>query len=196
MRHTVFTSPSLANGLASFSKWLLKRLGWTLEGSMPKGLQQSVVIAAPHTSNWDFPYTLLAAFALNMRIHWMGKHHLFKFPFGPVMRWLGGISVNRESSNNTVDYCVSLLRDAPTDLHIVIPPEGTRSKVNYWKTGFYYVALGAKVPVIPGYLDFGQKRVGLGPPFELTGDIKVDMQHIKDFYANFTGKNPQQFVIE
>lgn len=196
MRHTIFTTPGLATGLASFSQWLLKRLGWTLEGAMPEGVHQSVVIAAPHTSNWDFPYTLLASFALNMRIHWIGKHQLFRFPFGPVMRWLGGIPVNRESSNNTVDYCVSLLLDAPGNLHIVIPPEGTRSKVNYWKTGFYYVALGAKVPVIPGYLDFGKKRLGLGPPFVLTGDLEADMQHIKDFYANFSGKNPQQFVLD
>ena len=196
MRHTIFTTPGLATGLASFSQWLLKRLGWTLEGAMPEGVHQSVVIAAPHTSNWDFPYTLLASFALNMPIHWIGKHQLFRFPFGPVMRWLGGIPVNRETSNNTVDYCVSLLLDAPGNLHIVIPPEGTRSKVNYWKTGFYYVALGAKVPVIPGYLDFGKKRLGLGPPFVLTGDPEADMQHIKDFYANFSGKNPQQFVLD
>ena len=196
MRHTIFTTPGLATGLASFSQWLLKRLGWTLEGAMPEGVHQSVVIAAPHTSNWDFPYTLLASFALNMRIHWIGKHQLFRFPFGPVMRWLGGIPVNRETSNNTVDYCVSLLLDAPGNLHIVIPPEGTRSNVNYWKTGFYYVALGAKVPVIPGYLDFGKKRLGLGPPFVLTGDLEADMQHIKDFYANFSGKNPQQFVLD
>jgi 1-acyl-sn-glycerol-3-phosphate acyltransferase len=196
MPHTIFTTPVLAKGMAFFSKWLLMALGWKLEGSMPEGVHQSVVIAAPHTSNWDFPYTLLAAFALNMRIHWIGKHQLFRFPFGFVMRWLGGIAVNRESSNNTVDHCVTLLQSASADLHIVIPPEGTRSKVHYWKTGFYYVALGAKVPVIPGYLDFGQKRVGLGPPFVLKGDIEADMQQIKDFYANFSGKNPQQFVLD
>jgi len=196
MRRTIFTTPIVASALEHFSSWLLHRLGWTLHGSMPADVSQSVVIAAPHTSNWDFPFTLLAAFALKMHIHWMGKHQLFRFPFGPLMRWLGGISVNRESSNHTVENCISLLRHSPMDLHIVIPPEGTRSKVNYWKTGFYYVALGAEVPVIPGYLDFGNKRLGLGPAFVLTGDIEADMKKIKLFYASFTGKNPHQFGVE
>lgn len=178
------------------SQRILKLAGWTLTGAMPANTPQSVVIAAPHTSNWDFPYTLLVAFAMNLNIQWMGKQQLFRFPFRHLMLWLGGIPVDRSQSTNLVDASVQTLQKAQRDLHLVVPPEGTRSKSRHWKTGFYYIALGAKVPIILGYMDFSLKQSGLGPALMPSGDIDADMAEIKAFYAPFKGKNPDQFITE
>ena len=109
------------------------------------------------------------------------------------MRWLGGIAVNREQASNMVDSCAQALKGAPGTLHLVIPPEGTRSKTRYWKTGFYYIALQAQVPIVMGYMDYTRKISGLGPLFYPTGDIDKDMVEIKAFYAPFKGKNADQF---
>jgi len=172
MRITIFTTPVLSPMLRWLSRHTLRLLGWTLTGAMPTNTPKSVVIAAPHTSNWDFPYTLMVAFAMNLNIQWMGKQQLFRFPFRHLMLWLGGIAVNRS------------------------PPEGTRSQSRHWKTGFYYIALGARVPIILGYMDFAEKKSGLGPAFMPTGDLASDMAQIKAFYAPFRGKNPDQFVTD
>lgn len=191
---TIFTTPLLSPTLSWLSRQILKRLGWTLTGEMPANTPQSVVIAAPHTSNWDFPYTLMVAFAMKLNIQWMGKQQLFRFPFRRLMIWLGGIPVDRSQATHLVEASVRSLEQAQHDLHLVVPPEGTRSQTRHWKTGFYYIALGAKVPIVMGYLDFGQKKSGLGPAFLPTGDLEADMVQIKAFYAPFRGKNPDQFV--
>ena len=109
-----------------------------------------------------------------------------------LMRWLGGIAVNREKSNNLVAASVEAIRAAPGALQLVVPPEGTRSKVRYWKTGFYYIAHGAGVPIVLSYMDYARKVSGIGPVFHPTGDIDRDMETIKAFYAPFKGKNPDQ----
>lgn len=196
MRITIFTTPLLTPLMRWLSRHALRLLGWTLTGGMPPNTPQSVVIAAPHTSNWDFPYTLMVAFAMNLNIQWMGKRQLFRFPFRHLMIWLGGIPVDRSQSTNLVDASVHSLQNAQRDLHLVVPPEGTRSQSRHWKTGFYFIALGAQVPIIMGYLDFGEKKSGLGPAFMPTGDLAADMAHIKAFYAPFKGKNPDQFTLE
>ena len=196
MRLTIFTTPLLSPLLKRFSKWILRRAGWTLSGEMPSNTPKSVIIAAPHTSNWDLPYTLLAAFALELNIHWMGKIQIFRFPFKGLMRWLGGIAVDRSKSNNMVSASADVLRQALGELHLVIPPEGTRSQSRQWKTGFYYIALEAQVPIVLGFLDFGSKTAGLGPAFVPTGDFNADMVSIKNFYVPFRGKNASQFVLE
>jgi 1-acyl-sn-glycerol-3-phosphate acyltransferase len=193
MRVTIFTTPYLSSLLKWFSKRTLKSLGWTLTGSMPANTPQSVVIAAPHTSNWDFPYTLMVAFAMGLNIQWMGKKQLFRWPFSHLMLWLGGIPVDRSQSGNLVAASAQTLLASSHELHLVVPPEGTRSQSRHWKTGFYYIALQAKVPIVLGYMDFAQKTSGLGPAFMPTGDIEADMVRIKAFYAPFKGKNPDQF---
>jgi 1-acyl-sn-glycerol-3-phosphate acyltransferase len=147
MRLTIFTTPLLSPLLKRFSRWVLRWAGWTLSGEMPSNTPKSVIIAAPHTSNWDLPYTLLVAFALELNIHWMGKIQIFRFPFNGIMRWLGGIAVDRSKSNNMVSASADVLRQALGELHLVIPPEGTRSQSRQWKTGFYYIALEAQVPL-------------------------------------------------
>jgi 1-acyl-sn-glycerol-3-phosphate acyltransferase len=171
----------------------LKLTGWTVEGSLPPEGAKSVFIAAPHTSNWDLPYTLMVAFALRLNVYWMGKQSLFKPPFRGVMMWLGGIPVNREQASNLVSASAEAIRQADGPLQLIVPPEGTRSKTRYWKTGFYYIALGAGVPIVMAYMDYAQKRSGLGPLFYPTGNIDQDMVTVKAFYAPIKGKNADQF---
>lgn len=169
--------------------------GWTVEGTAPIP-RKFVIIAAPHTSNWDLPYTLMVAFALRLNIYWMGKEQLFRPPFRHLMMWLGGIPVEREKSNNLVAASVQAILAADGPLQLVVPPEGTRSKTRYWKTGFYYIAVGAQVPIVMAYMDYARKVSGLGPVFQPSGDIEADMAAIKAFYAPFKGKNASQFHAE
>ena len=155
-----------------------------------------MLIAAPHTSNWDLPYTLMVAFALRLNIRWMGKQQIFRWPFGALMRWLGGIAVDRSRSTNLVAASAQALRDAPGSMHLVVPPEGTRSKTRHWKTGFYWIAHEAGVPIVLAYMDYPRKLSGLGPVFTPSGDVEADMAQIKAYYSQFKGKNWQQFAAD
>lgn len=191
MHKTVFDTPVVNTLFRLISIFLLKILGWKKEGTLPVE-KKYVMIAAPHTSNWDFLYTILIAFAFKLKIFWMGKNTLFKKPFGPLVKWMGGIPVNRDRSNNLVDETIAWFNKNER-LVIVVPPEGTRSKTTYWKTGFYHIAYGAGVPILLGYLDYKRKAGGFGPTFHPTGLIDDDMVIIRDFYSNITGRNPDMF---
>ena len=173
---------------------ILRLLGWRVEGQTPTE-PKYVLIAAPHTSNWDFPFTLMVCFALRLRVYWMGKASLFPPVMGGVMRWLGGIAVDRQKSANLVQGTIDAF-NRNERLCVIVPPEGTRDKVSHWKTGFYYIALGAQVPILLGFMDFKKKVGGVAHFFHPTGDIEVDMVKIKEFYRGYTGKNPQQFDDE
>jgi 1-acyl-sn-glycerol-3-phosphate acyltransferase len=189
MHRTIFDTPVVNTVLRTLSQVFLKCAGWKIEGALPANISKCVLIAAPHTSNWDLPYTLMTAFVLRLHIYWIGKEAIFKPPFRGLMRWLGGISVNREKSSNLVAASVLAIQQADHSLQLVVPPEGTRSQVRYWKTGFYYIALGAQVPIVLAYMDYSRKVAGLGPVFYPTGDIEADMRSIQAFYAPFKGKN-------
>jgi 1-acyl-sn-glycerol-3-phosphate acyltransferase len=193
MHLTIFDTPGVNTLLRVASMGFLKIAGWRIEGELPPGAHKCVLIAAPHTSNWDLPYTLMTAFVLRLHPYWMGKASIFKPPFGPVMRWLGGIAVDREQSNNLVAASVAALKAADGPVQLIVPPEGTRRATTRWKTGFYFIAVGAQVPVLLAYMDYAEKRAGLGPVFTPTGDLERDMAAIKAFYAPFKGKNPRQF---
>ena len=193
MHHTIFDTPVVNTILRLMSVAVLKLGGWQIDGSLPPNARKCVLIAAPHTSNWDLPYMLMVAFALRMNVYWMGKQSIFKAPFGGLMRWLGGIAVRRDQSTNLVAASAEALKAAQGSVQLVVSPEGTRSKTRQWKTGFYYIALGADVPILLSYLDYGHKRAGLGPVFEPTGDVDADIATIKAFYAPFKGKNATQF---
>jgi len=195
MQRTIFTTPVVNTLLRGFSVAFLKLTGWKVEGSLPPEARKSVFIAAPHTSNWDLPYTLMVAFALRLNPYWMGKQSIFKAPFGGLMKWLGGIPVNREQSTNLVAASADAILAADGPLQLIVPPEGTRSKTRYWKTGFYYISMGAQVPIVMAYMDYSTKRSGLGPLFHPTGDVQADMEAIKAFYAPFKGKNATQFEV-
>jgi len=196
MHRTIFTTPVVNTLLRAFSVTYLKLTGWKVQGSLPPECAKSVFIAAPHTSNWDLPNTLMVAFALRLNIYWMGKEQIFKPPFRGLMQWLGGISVNRQQATNMVAASVEAIVAADGPVQLIVPPEGTRSKVRYWKTGFYYIAIGAKVPIVMAYMDYEKKISVLGPVFMPTGDIEADMVKIKAFYAPFKGKNASQFTAE
>jgi 1-acyl-sn-glycerol-3-phosphate acyltransferase len=193
MSPTIFSTPVVNTLLRLFSVIYLKLAGWKVLGELPAQARKSVFIAAPHTSNWDLPYTLMVAFSLRLNIYWMGKASLFRFPFGPVMRWLGGIAVDRSKTNNLVAASAQAIMDAQGALQLIVPPEGTRSKVRYWKTGFYHIAMAAQVPIVLAYMDYQRRISGLGPMFMPSGDLEADMLKIKAFYAPFKGKNATQF---
>ena len=196
MQRTIFDTPVLNSLLRGLSVGFLKLNGWTVEGALPLQARKSVFIAAPHTSNWDLPYTLMVAFALRLNIYWMGKASLFRFPFGPLMRWLGGIAVVRERSGNLVAASAQAIVDADGPLQLVVPPEGTRGKTRHWKTGFYFIAQQAQVPIVLAYMDYERKVSGLGPIFQPTGDVEADLAAIKAFYAPIKGRNADQFAAE
>ena len=196
MHRTIFDTPVVNTVLRAGSLAFLRLNGWTVEGALPSEARKSVLIAAPHTSNWDLPYTLMVAFALRLNIYWMGKASIFRWPFGPVLRWLGGIAVHRERSNNLVSASAQAIVDADGPVQLVVPPEGTRGQTRHWKTGFYYIALEARVPIVLAYMDYHDRRSGLGPIFTPTGDVEADMATIKRFYAPVRGRNASQFSAE
>jgi 1-acyl-sn-glycerol-3-phosphate acyltransferase len=169
----------------------LRGTGWDTEGGRPVE-DRFVLIAAPHTSNWDLAYLLAMASCFDIRVSWMGKHSLFLGPMGWVMRRLGGIPVARHRRGRLVDALAGEFarRDA---LALVVPAEGTRSYTAHWKSGFYHIARSAGVPIVMGYLDYARKRGGFGPALMPTGDIRADMDQIRDFYADKQGKYPDQF---
>lgn len=191
MHRTIFNTPQINTLMHWLSRLILRLLGWQIEGKAPAA-PKYVLIAAPHTSNWDFPFTLMVCFALRMPVYWMGKASLFPPVLGSIMRWLGGIPVERSRQGNLVQSTVDAFQRSAR-LTVIIPPEGTRSKVTHWKTGFYYIAQGAGLPIALGFLDFKRKRASVERLFEVTGDIEADMVKIQAFYANITGKNPRQF---
>jgi 1-acyl-sn-glycerol-3-phosphate acyltransferase len=195
MHRTIFTTPVVNTALRALSLATLKLLGWRVEGALPARAQKSVLIAAPHTSNWDLPFTLMVAFSLRLNIYWMGKSSIFKFPFGPLMRWLGGVAVNREKSSNLVAASAQALREADGKVQLVVPPEGTRGKTRHWKTGFYFIAVQAQVPIVLAFMDYEKKLSGLGPLFTPTGDVDADMAKIKLFYAGIKGKHADKFEV-
>ena len=195
MQTTIFDTPLVNTLMRGFSHAVLRLCGWRAEGLTPQQLAAQpkfVLIAAPHTSNWDFPFTLMLCFVLRMRVYWMAKASLFAWPIGSLSRWLGGIAIDRSAANNTVQATVDAFARHER-LIVIVAPEGTRGKVTHWKTGFYHMAHGAGVPIAMAYLDFRRKRGGIGQMFVTTGDIEADMASIQQFYRGITGKNSGQF---
>lgn len=189
MRTTVFTTPLLTPLLRLIAIGLLKLIGWRAIGkeiAAPK----LVLIGAPHTSNWDFPLMLLVVLKLRLQVFWMGKDSLFRFPFGGLMRWLGGIPIDRSKPNGVVQQMTEEF-ERHRKLVVLIPPEGTRSKVDRWKTGFYHIARNAGVPILMGYVDAPRKEAGLADFFTPTGDLESDMAAIRAFYSTKGGLKPQ-----
>lgn len=173
------------------ARLFLRLTGWAPEGERPN-VEKYVLIAAPHTTNWDFPYTLAFAKVFGINIRWMGKHTLFQFPFGWIMKKLGGIPIRRHERGNIVQAMADDFKNYD-ELAITVPTEGTRSRVEYWKSGFYHIARTANVPIVMGYLDYKRKRGGFGKPFYPSGDLKKDMDTIRAFYADKVGKYPENF---
>jgi 1-acyl-sn-glycerol-3-phosphate acyltransferase len=175
----------------ALARLFLRATGWRPEGEHPAALRY-VLIAAPHTTNWDFPYLLAFAEHFGMRISWLGKASLFRFPLGPVMRALGGVPIERSRSANRVAEMARVFGDHE-ELGLVVPAEASRGRTDYWKSGFYYIALTAGVPIVMSYLDYARKIGGIGPAFVPTGDVAHDMDAVRRFYADKQGKFPAAF---
>jgi 1-acyl-sn-glycerol-3-phosphate acyltransferase len=173
----------------------LRLAGWQLVGELPD-LPKYIIIGAPHTTNWDFVLAMMIKLSTGLRFHWIGKDSLFRLPYGWFFRWTGGIPVWRERRQNFVEQIVERINNAD-EMVIVIAPEGTRSKSHYWKSGFYYMAVGANVPILLAFVDFPQKEFGFGPLFYPCDDISLDFEKIREFYSQKSGLYPnQQSAIE
>jgi len=164
--------------------------GWKPAGKRPS-LSKYIIIAAPHTSNWDFLYTLCLAFILEIKPSIMMKAAWFRWPVGPFLRWFGAIPIDRSKSTQVVARSIQAFRENPR-MVLVVPPSGSRRKVMYWKTGFYHIATGANVPIVLGYLDYRRKVGGIGPVVHPTGNMERDMKIIKAFYVDVTAKYPEK----
>ena len=171
------------------SRLLLRLLGWKADINLPD-LPKYVLIGAPHTSNLDFFLMLFLIGISGLKLNWLGKDSLFRKPIGGIMRKLGGIPVNRRASTRFVDQMVAAFNEND-ELALVIAPEGTRSKTHYWKTGFYYIAVGAGVPIVFAYVDAARRTTGIGPVFMPTGDLQADFAQIKAFYDDKVGIHPE-----
>lgn len=171
-----------------FSKWLalcaFKLSGWWLEGSLPN-LPKFVIVGAPHHSAWEFWLAMMSIYGLGLRVNWMGKDSLFRWPIGGIMRWLGGIAINRKARHGVVTQSVEEFARRE-QMVLALAPEGTRAKagcpVAEWKSGYYHMAYGAQVPIVPAYVDNARKRLVFGEPFEPTGNIDADIQILQAFY--------------
>ena len=174
-------------------RWLAKKYmqlrGWRFTGEKPP-FDKFVAIGAPHTSNWDF-VTFLAVvshFELPGRV--IGKSSLVRWPFGRLMRRLGIIPIDRDSGQGLVDQMVTEF-GASEQLALVVAPDGTRGAAEYWRSGFYRIALAAQVPIVMAYIDHSARRAGLGPTLHPTGDVATDMEAIRSFYTGIHGRHPE-----
>jgi len=175
--------------LQGFAAWVLGLFGWSVEAVPPPG-QKCVVIFCPHTSNWDFVIGIVARSAIGLPIQWAGKDTLFRRPLGRVFRWLGGIPVNRRERTGLTARLTQEFAQRKR-LYLAITPEGTRARTDHWKSGFYHLALAANVPLALAYIDYPRKRIGIGGYLELTGNEAVDLDALRRFYADKTGKRPE-----
>lgn len=176
-------------------KWLCKLylnlIGWKIGSRLDPAIKKCVLVAAPHTSNYDYPIALATLYACGVRVRFLGKNSLFKFPLGILMRATGGIPVDRSKHTNMVEAMIKMFEQHES-LILMIPAEGTRSYVKEWKSGFYHTAMGAKVPIVMGYLDYGKKVAGFGDLFYPTGDYQKDLNEIQNFYRQFTARHPEK----
>ncbi len=180
------------NGFAHWlGKTIIKLTGWQVAGAVPKHNRSMIIIAAPHTSNWDLFFLLGAAYSFRLSIKWLMKASVFVPVVGSALKFLGGIPVDRSQRNNLVSDLARQINESD-GIALVVPPAGTRAYTEYWKSGFYQIALAANIPVVCGYLDYPNKIAGLGESFDLTGDVNKDMNRIRDFYKPITGRHPDQ----
>ncbi len=167
---------------ALIGRTVLRLLGWRIEGELPDA-PKMLILAAPHSSNWDFVIGVAIVFALRLDIRFLGKQELFRGPLGVFMRWLGGIPVDRDRPDGVVEDAIAMFARQER-LVLAMAPEGTRQPVERWKTGFYRIALGAGVPIVTGYFDNARKRVGFGLVLTPSGDLAADLERLRAFYRD------------
>ncbi|EET83002.1 1-acyl-sn-glycerol-3-phosphate acyltransferase [Acinetobacter radioresistens] len=187
--------------LRKIAEYSLGLMGWETDNQWPQGLEQCVMIAAPHTSNWDAVYARLALKVLGVNVRITIKDSYMKFPLGPFVRAMGGIGIDRspkkegQARASMVQLMADLFKEHP-HLVMLVTPEGTRAKQENWKTGFYHIAMTAGVPIALAYMDYKKKRAGVGKIIYPTGNYEQDMQEIMQFYANIEPKFPENFSVD
>lgn len=184
-----------------FARGTFALTGWTYNNQMPQDLKRCVMIAAPHTTNWDGLYTRLAFVLMGIPVKITIKDSYMRFPYGPVIRYLGGIGINRrpkkegEVRESMVQLMANLFKEHD-ELVMLVTPEGTRALRTEWKTGFYHIAVAANVPIALGYLDYKKKEAGVGKVIYPSGDMHKDMREIMAFYKHIAPKYPQNFSVD
>ena len=166
-------------------------MGWKVVGDIPTQ-KKYVIIVSPHTSNWDFIIGRCFGYMLEIEAKYLGKSQLFRFPYGWIFRWLGGIPVDRSKHNNLVAYAIDLFNSSE-ELVLGLAPEGSRSRVDSWKLGFYHIAAGANIPIALGFLDYQKREAGIGEMFYTSGDLQKDLQKIENFYKKITPRHKEKY---
>ena len=174
-----------------FAKLIFNKImGWELKGAIDRSMKKCVIIVVPHTSSYDFIMGLLIRSMIGLRINYLGKKELFTWPLGYYFRWTGGAPLDRTPGQNKVESIAQLF-DKHKTFRLALSPEGTRKKVTKWKTGFYYIATTAKVPIIPIALDFAKKQVRIGAVFQPTGVIENDIPVLEQHFIGAVGHIPE-----
>lgn len=175
--------------MQAVSHFILRMFGWQAEQAVPM-VDKCILVGAPHTTNWDFPLAILGMSAMGIKFNWVAKHTLFRWPLGILMRALGGIALDRETGG--AGFAIKAIESfqALDRFILAIAPEGTRHRTHYWKTGFYKIAIKSNVPIALGYVDYPNKKIGIGKIFMPTGNMEKDFLLLKDFYSDKAGKYP------
>lgn len=179
--------------MRKFPRFILRLLGWTVDETPPENIDKCVIVVGPHTSNWDFIIGKLAFRYYGVKAKFLIKKEAFFFPFGYLLKAMGGIPVDRKKNNNLTEYAVGLFNEADS-LYLVFTPEGTRSYNPNWKKGFYFIAQKAQVPIYIAYMDYEKKIGGFHSLFQPTGDVDKDIAHVKRVLSQFKGKYPENGV--
>lgn len=185
--------PEIPLFLSLFARAVFRLTGWRAEGAAPN-LPKFVMVAAPHTSNIDGFMLVLGAWLFRLKLYWMGKHTLFRAPFGWLLKAFGGVPIDRRAPRGAVQQMIQAFRDHERQI-LVVAPEGTRRKSDRWKSGFYYIAQGANVPIVLAYIDYARKVVGIGPVIHPSGDQDGDMRIIHEFYKDKVARYPEQKTL-
>jgi 1-acyl-sn-glycerol-3-phosphate acyltransferase len=178
--------------LRGLGRAALALAGWRIEGELPN-VPKCVIIVAPHTSNWDFVVGIAALFALSLRASYLAKHTLFRGPLGALLRATGGMPVDRDAPLGVVERAIELVRGSER-IFLAIAPEGTRTRVDSWKSGYYRVAAGAGVPIVPVAFDYASKAVRLLPPFQPSGDYERDEAALRALFAARMARRPERYA--
>ena len=180
-----------------FNMIFFKIGGWKVIGERPANIQKCVVVGAPHTSNFDYVFALAGMRIINAPVRFLIKNDWLQNKFlGPLFKKSGAVGIDRSKNNTMVEALAEQIASSKEGIYLLITPEGTRKRADNWKTGFYHIALKAKVPILLTGLDYKKKHAIVGPSFMPTGCYRRDMQYLKDFYKNLTPKYPQNFSLQ
>ncbi|MCK9448423.1 MAG: lysophospholipid acyltransferase family protein [Bacteroidales bacterium] len=177
-----------------FGRLMMKLIGWELVGAVPPHIKKCVILAAPHTSNWDFVIGRFAYWALGVPVKFLIKQEAFNHPLGCIVKKMGGIPVDRKKNTNMVEYVASLFSEYEV-LNVIITPEGTRKLVTEWKRGYYYIAQRAEIPIVLGFADYKNKQGGFGPVIYPSGNYEKDFVMIEEFYKTKTARHPEKYNL-